>query len=455
MTLRDRWRRRRRRRRREKAAAENRNQPLREFVYLDEVSVFSLLASRIGALAAEFTDSESSSLASEVKAGGGLSSPVANASVSSGVKAEQASSTQVLRKSTIQSTFRELYDYVRDSLVLAPPASGGQPEFQHPLSDLLKTGETDPSWLIDASRLKRGELLEVEVELDADETFRLTTIMATLLELLDEMPELPETVDIEALVNTIVGTRLLNKLLVGLVPVRGKVIDYSFASVRDRELIVHNGLLEQQSEPHATQQPLYVVGVAEAGLFWRDIRRVLFSGARYRMLCRVGRDGLHPTWTPVKLMDVLEGAVPALRGAIDELPALLERMGTQEQPESQPQQLMRRALVRYAADVTSNYGHPMSTDDLAGRGLPTTEQCESYATVEARRSAFRSLTEVLAQELGFATEPEVLAVYRTNAWLEEILVASTSSIHTDQASTRGSEARSVRYLDCEIVAVYW
>jgi hypothetical protein len=53
-----------------------------------------------------------------------------------------------------------------------------------------------------------------------------------------------------------------------------------------------------------------VVALAEAPLFWKDIRRVLFSGSRYSLLCRIGRDGLHDDWTPVKLVDVVRGFAP-------------------------------------------------------------------------------------------------------------------------------------------------
>ena len=47
----------------------------------------------------------------------GISAPVAKAQVSSTIKSGVTKGTQVMRKSTVQSTFRELYGYVRESLV--------------------------------------------------------------------------------------------------------------------------------------------------------------------------------------------------------------------------------------------------------------------------------------------------------------------------------------------------
>ena len=35
--------------------------------------------------------------------------------------------------------------------------------------------------------------------------------------------------------------------------------------------------------------PLHVVGVSEEALFWKDIKRVLFSRAEFFVMCRVSR----------------------------------------------------------------------------------------------------------------------------------------------------------------------
>src|ERR1700684_3880316 len=109
-----RFRRWRRGRRREKAARKRRDVPLREFVYLDEVSVFSLIASRLGPVANEVTASESNFLRSEVGANAGASAGLVGTEISSSVASEMTSGSQVMRKATVESTFRELLAYERD-----------------------------------------------------------------------------------------------------------------------------------------------------------------------------------------------------------------------------------------------------------------------------------------------------------------------------------------------------
>lgn len=452
------WRRHRRRRKRKRAAEENQHEPLREFVYLDEVSVFSLLASRIGALSTDFTDSESSLLASEVRSQAGVSTPVAKAGVSGAVKASQSSGTQVLRKSTVQSTFRELYGYVRDSLVMRLGIDREQPPGISSAEDLLQQAKKSDGWVIEADALERGQLLEVDVALDADDTFRASTIFATLFGFIRDLPQLPDAVDREGFRDAVTGMRLLDGLLAGLVPVRGRSLDYAYVSVGGHELVVHQTLLdsvpESESE-HVIIHPLYIVGVAEAELFWRDLRRVLFSGSPYRMLCRIGRDGAQRDWTPVKLTDVLEGAVPGLRGIVDEIPTLLAQMSEQDGTDSGPAELMREALTTYAVELCADYGHELTADDLAARGMPTAEQCQRNATLEERRRAFREVSAALASELGFETDRVSLARLRTQAMLDAGVLAAGSEVELGASAGTLGSGRQPRYLDCEIIAVYW
>ena len=53
--------------------------------------------------------------------------------------------------------------------------------------------------------------------------------------------------------------------------------------------------------------PAFLVGVAQSDLFWKDIRRVLFSQARYTVFCRLATSGLTDRWGPVKMADVFSG----------------------------------------------------------------------------------------------------------------------------------------------------
>lgn len=153
-------------------------------------------------------------------------------------------------------------------------------------------------------------------------------------------------------------------------------------------------------------------------------------------------------------MHVLEGAVPALRGVIDEIPSLLANMGAQDQSDGGAPQVMRNALQRYAKDVTAIYGAPLNAEDLAARGIPTVEQCEGHGTVEARRAAFGSLTDALVEELKFTPKPEVLAACRTEALVEAQFLAAGSMATVEQAVDGSSGSNSVSYLESRTYNCY-
>src|SRR5262249_40410005 len=145
---------------------------------------------------------------------------------------------QVVRKSTIQSTFRELHSFVQDSLILRPmPGALELPEVDGAVS-FTHTADIDAAWALDSTQLRRGQLLEVDIELSADENFRASVIFSTALEMINELPHMPN-LDIEGLRNARAGTVLLEKMLVGLVPLRGRAVDYVVVETNGRQLVVH------------------------------------------------------------------------------------------------------------------------------------------------------------------------------------------------------------------------
>ncbi len=86
---------------RDKAAAESADAPLRESVYLDDVSVYSLTASRLGSIATEFTDTETSTLGGEVESWLEGFGGFAKGSVRAKSSSSRVQSSQVLRKSRL------------------------------------------------------------------------------------------------------------------------------------------------------------------------------------------------------------------------------------------------------------------------------------------------------------------------------------------------------------------
>ena len=436
---------------------------LREFVYMDEVSVYSLIASRLGPIAAEFTETQTASLQGEATTAVSGSVLAAKGEMSSRVQGANTSSSQILRRATVQATFKELYDLESDALLVRPLGTSCPAPQVSQAADLeaLAGKNAEAKWIITPADLRRGALLEVEVELGADALFRLSALASALLEMADDIPEALGVQNLNNLAQVRSVSQLLEKLLSGLVPVRGRAVDYAVMRYRRSEWIVHQRILNQlPSRQRGKAIPLFVVGVAEESLFWKDIRRVLFSDSRFRALCRVARDGIQSSWTPVKLVDVLNQVAPQLGRDLDRASRDAANAMAYARPVesriAEVEKCARNATHLYARLVAQRYSSPVSDEVLGTSGLPSREHCRAFRSIEGRRAAFRAMTHFLERRLGLEVAPEVAAELRCAALLDSGLFLNGEKIADGQSVPQLTDAPSnERFIDSELVAVYW
>jgi hypothetical protein len=429
---------------------------LREFVYLDDVSVFSLMASRQGAIATQITETEARTLGGEVEGSTEASAGFAKAAVRGRTSTSQEQTSQVLRKAIIQSAFRDLYELEEQRLALRP-AAGPPPDATLGIETVAEDGQ----WLMAADSLGRGQLIELEVELEAEAIFRINAVISAFLEIVQEDLEIFGVSTEAGLAEARAMNRVMDRLLTGLVPLRGRAIDMLVARVGERDLLVHRQVLEQISEEsRPATRPLLVVGVAEQRLFWKDIRRVLFSNSRYRVFCRVSQPGLQAKWSPIKLTEVIGEVVPDFESQL--LDALgdstLAAMGTANNRTaaagSPGRDTSLRAAMKFAEAVAAYHGLSVPRDRLLKLVDPLVTDA-SLENVAARRRVLGAVLEVLDRDFGVATPREVAAELRVNA----IEAAGIGLDHRERRSAAvvrdkfaGTEAR---FLDTEFVAVYW
>jgi len=442
-----------RRRRRRRAAADSAGASLREFVYLDEVSVYSLLASRLGPIASEFTATETLTMSEEF----GTSLEGSASVIKSGIQTKRTNSqeqlSQVLRKSMIQTTFKELYELEAPNLLLSS-ASRGEPETLTP--DDLSDPPGTVGWVTDASTLVRGRLIEVDVELQTEPVFRFSALMNAFLEILQEDIELFGTEGRRGVDQIRPLNRILEKLLSGLVPVRGRAVDFVVATIGERELILHVDVLHAlPEEGRPRTQPLYVVGVAEQRLFWRDIRRVLFSRARYRMLCRIAQSNLQDKWSPVKLAEVIGVVVPTfesdLLGALSEVTlTTMADSSLPGMPQSETVEGLRRAAQLFTREVAAHHGRVIPDAEVARLADTAATAGGSLTLVDDRRQFFDSLLVDVDAQLGVRTSRDIAVACRMAA-----METPFGSESPPQRALDLPEQPVGRILDTEIVAIYW
>src|SRR4029077_13078430 len=109
---------------------------------------------------------------------------------------------------------------------------------------------------------------------------------------------------------------------------------------------------------------LTLVGVASRELFWKDLRRVVFSGARYTVFCRVGRSGIQRSWNPVKLAEAMQDIVPQMGDQIQQLASHIQnamQSGARgEMAAGSRESMMCQALVTYAQKAAAQTGAAIS-----------------------------------------------------------------------------------------------
>ena len=290
----------------------------------------------------------------------------------------------------------------------------------------------------------------------------MASVITTLQELMEDNEEIFGHAITAQLPQMRSMAQVLEGLLVGLVPIRGRLVDYVSASIGGRDVLIHHALLDQ-SDPATWPEThtAFVVGVAQRDLFWKDIRRILFSKARYTVFCRLATEGVVKTWHPVKAADVLAGIVPQFDEMIREFSEEARRTmtaGYTAPPSPAVQHGLRdsQVLEKYVALIAAHHSQtltPAVIDTLIRDISPAKEWLNS---VDSRRPIFAEVTRRVDAALGVETSNEVIYELRVAA-VGKVDPESRLAPQTpggslqDQSPSFGPE----RFLDTEIVAIYW
>lgn len=425
---------------------------LREFVYLDEVSLRSLLSSQKGGVtdstSEQATDAREAALVGTV----GVNSPLlAKAELESRYQTSNSSTIQTSRKANVQSWFRELHEIKGLRLIELVKSSTAAKD----LAALKGVGE--PSLFAAADELQRGALVEYRVRLSADPVFHLGTMVSEISGMAEDHPEMFTAGNGLASLSEVQPiNKILQRLLAGLIPIRATVVDYVVVELDGTEYVAHKELIQGLN---LATKPLQVVGVTEHLAYWKDIRRVLFSEAEFTMLCRVSRPGLHDSWTPVKLADLFRSVTPDLVEKINAAgqgPFGAAGMG---RAENVNEVRLGAALRAYSEAVLADIEKQPTDDQAAAIELLIAKLKPNATAVSGQRAAFGAITDALEELFAYRPEPARALLLRDAARQEAglSLFPALTSAETTTASAQATtdSADEPRLLDVDVVAIYW
>lgn len=432
------------------ASGDRSSNVLREFVYLDEVSLRSLLSSQTGEVTDSTSEQRTSAREAEIQASASADPGViAKAEVASRFQTTNSSTVQTSRKATVQSWFRELLSI--PDLRYVRPATAPSPV--NTVDDLRQVA--DPSLFASSTSFERGAIVEFKVRLTADPVFHLGTMVSEFTAMADDFPDMFATGGGLATLREVQPVnKILQRLLAGLIPVRGEAVDYSVVELEGDEYVVHNALLTNLD---LERRPLVIVGVTEHLAYWKDLRRVLFSDAEFMVLCRISRGALQREWTPVKLADLFRPVVP---GLVDQINAAgrVPFVGPQHVKSSPLDEKMSHALSGYKDALLHEVGKELSEEQSVEVAAEIVELRSRTASAFEQRSAFAALKAKLAALSPFEIDPTRDLALREQARLASGLALFPGHTRRDDQSSGASPQaapRDERLLDVDFVAIYW
>ncbi len=242
---------------------------------------------------------------------------------------------------------------------------------------------------------------------------------------------------------------MVSVLLGGLVPIRSRALHFDVVTIDGESWLVHPAILDHLPQADvADRRPLDIVGAAAQERFWKDRRRVVFIGARYRILARLVLDGLSEQWTPVKMVNTFKGMAPGLSEGIDSATllgkALLE--GRDPSVVELPAAGVDAGQVvdRFTVEINTRFGTAGTTADLIRAGL----RPANGTRIESLAVAGLVLNPIATHLLQGVADPDQQAV--SDARLAAYQ-ATMDSIRLNEAEVE----RDPVLVEVEFIAIYW
>jgi hypothetical protein len=286
---------------------------LKEFVYLDEAALISLLSSTTGGITQQQTTSQKQRISSSIT---GSLGPIG-----ASVGGEEVQSTETVQKYVIQSNFKELYEIRKKNLAISDHA-----ELQ-PNVDAIAVEDTDFEFLQqeyspETQTISRGRLIEVDATLRSSEIyeyFQVFDAFEDIVESFSTEEEFQQQLREEGVSTDEIAMilDLMDILMAGLVPIECKFSNYAVCG--DNNNVIVNK--EWASGRDVESEDLYLSGFIDEENLWQEPSRVLFSENEFTVYARLDSPSPGKDWSPLKLVDILNSVFPDAAQEIENLPS--------------------------------------------------------------------------------------------------------------------------------------
>lgn len=390
--------------------------PLREFVYLDEVSVVSLLAS----LTREVTQEKTETDTTEEQEGWGAKIkgklPFIGSEISANNLKIDRDTEEVVRRSKIQSKFDELYSETSSDFEIKNDSQ----EFNKDISDISE-----------------GGVAEVEVEFSAHELFHYYKAFEYLIDMAEGAEY--EFSDEEKQI-----VELLGSLFGDQIPVVGELQGYRLV---EGELRPTEKVDEDESEP------LLIVGNLDPDMMWQEASQFLFEDNQYTAYVRIPEPEIQNEWDPIKLTRVIRSISPRIG---DQLSAVLDGALRQAKQEINETSIKNVAVSDEVVDshhhdyfdhIEEEYDITVSDEQrvqMVQSAYDSTNLPEGAADYEIESEVLKDATDSIVEDRDVELDRERLSGFRSDLLNQKPNEQVPGEIEDDQ-----------KYLEVSFVAIYW
>ncbi|MXR40087.1 hypothetical protein GRX01_01760 [Halobaculum sp. WSA2] len=416
--------------------AKNQFDDLREFVYLDEISVRSLLASTgEGGIVSETVDEEMRRRRSGSSVGGSVSTGPASVNAKVSEQSEQQETKIETRNyDLIQSKFTRLYksNVVEKKLSLDQIPIEDEPA-EEPFSGLA------------ASDLSRGDVVELRVNLSANLLFRLYRTIGYFADSFEDQID-SETEEMLELIGSSLGNRI---------PVVGEAVDYKVVKDHEEEkTIKRSDQLDSDEEEEA--EDLAIVTLLNLDSLWVDPIQTLFNNDRFVIYCRV-EDVDIDRWYPLKVTRAINSlSKPAAKNLNQEF-----RRGLKE-TRSQLSELQdftdwsndstmqwSQDIHQYTESLGDEYGQDVSEEEqeqLIVEAMGTVDLGDEISQTAQRKRVLNAYTDAFVEMFGLDPIGEEKR--------QELRSDAMNSARSDNVGSSSDEDDVFR-IEAKAVALYW
>lgn len=390
---------------------------LREFIYLDGVSVISLLASLTREITESRTDSETTEKQKKwrhrfmlkIKGVFGLGTNRETLRI-------DRNTEEVVRRSEIQSKFDELYNETVEGLELA---------------------EGDESVSIPVSNLRQGGVMEIGIEFSAHELFHFYKAYEYLFDVFEEHAE-----DLDQEQKQII--QLMGSLFGDQVPVMGEAINYRVVDDEIRSL--------DEIEDDEEDEALQIVGTLDPEMLSPDPSQILYEENQFTAYVRIPDPKIQKEWDPVKLTKVIKSISKPVGDRLSRMIDFGLQQAKEELDEADLQGGLRSGgLVEdhhntYFDHIEDSEGIDIDEDwreELIRRALTNSILVVDDDRVEVQTTLLKEVTDILEEE-GLDLDRDELSDLRLD------LISGL-----DDAGEVVSKVDQGNYLEVSFVAIYW